>query len=237
MKRRLFAFYPLSAALALASCSGGGGSAGGGPGMPTGAPPVITQSYTFAPGHATAAPGDTAWDIIGVTTTLSGQFGSGGSNAYDTLRVDVTFVQDISNALPAPGQPLSTGTQLGVHVAIDNDGNPATGVYRACDVTSPVAPISYLSDQGNDPSRLSDGNYSIIGANGPIYLGGSNPPSEAVTIVKGHTLSQSFFLPAISVFTGPTAPKIGVVVAALNDNESTDCVPFANGIELFTTSS
>lgn len=103
MKRRLFAFYPLSVALALASCSGGGGSAGGGPGMPTGAPPVITQSYTFAPGHATAAPGDTAWDIIGVTTTLSGQFGSGGGNAYDTLRVDVTFVQDISNALPAPG--------------------------------------------------------------------------------------------------------------------------------------
>ncbi len=236
MKRRLFAFYPLSAALLLASCSGGGGSAGGGPGMPTGAPPVITQSYTFAPGHATAAPGDTAWDIIGVTTTLSGQFGSGGGNAYDTLRVDVTFVQDISNALPAPGQPLSTGTQLGVHIGIDNDGNRLTGVYSPCDLSSSLKPISYITDQGNYPSRLPDGNYTIIGVNGPIYLGASNPPSEAVTSTSGHTLSQSFFLPAISMFAGAAVPKIGITAASFNGGEATDCVPSGNVVELLTTS-
>ncbi len=235
MKRRLFAFYPLSAALALASCSGGGGSAGGGPGMPTGAPPVITQSYTFAPGHATAAPGDTAWDIIGVTTTLSGQFGSGGGNAYDTLRVDVTFVQDVSNALPAPGQPLSTGTQLGVHVGIDNHAIPSTGVYSACDLSNPIKPFSYFSDQGNYPSRLPDGNYTIIGPNGPIHSGASNPASEAVTTISGHSLSQSFFLPALSVFAGSTIPKIGVSVAVFNNNEPTDCEPFGTSLELATS--
>ncbi len=235
MKRRLNLLFPVLATVTFASCSGGG-SVGGSVSSPTGSPPVITQSYTFAPGHATAAAGDTAWDIVGVTTTLSGQFGSGGGNAYDTLRVDVTFVQDISNALPAPGQPLSTGTQLGVHVAIDNDGNPMTGVFGTCDPTNPVTPMSYRSDEGTYPSRLADGNYSIIGSNGAIYLGASNPPSEAVTSVSGHVLSQSFFLPAISVVNGAGAPHIGVLVDALNRNESTDCVPY-DRTELFTTGS
>ncbi len=88
--------------LALAACGGGGGGGGGSTPAP---PPPITFSHSFPAGDAVAQKG-TAWDIIGVTTTLTGQFGSGAGQLYDTLRVDTTFAQDISNALPAPGQSL-----------------------------------------------------------------------------------------------------------------------------------
>ncbi len=222
--------------LALAACGGGGGSGGGGGGAPP-PPPVITFSHTFPAGDAVAQKG-TAWDIVGVTTTLTGQFGSAAGQQYDTLRVDVTFSQDISNALPPNGQPLGGGTELGIHIAINSDGNISTGSYGTCSPGTTITPFEYITDQGNDPSRLSDGNYNIIGpGGGPLSQGGSNPPDEAVTAVSGHVLSQTFFLPAIGVNNGTAVPHIGISVAALNgaDLNATDCVPI--GIqEIYTDS-
>lgn len=215
--------------LALAACGGGGGPGPGGGGTPP-PPPAITFSHTFPAGDAVAQKG-TAWDITGVTTTLTGQFGSAAGQRYDTLRVDVTFAQDISNALPAPGQQLSVGAQLGVHTAINSDGNIATGTYAGC-ANPGLTPFEYVTD---DVSRLSDGNYGILGPGGLIYQGASNPPEEAVTSSSGHVLSQTFFLPSIAVNSGSSAPHIGVIVAAFNGNDSnaTDCVPLG-GLEMYT---
>jgi len=207
--------------LALAACGGGGGSGGGGGGAPP-PPPVITFSHTFPAGDAVAQKG-TAWDIVGVTTTLTGQFGSAGGQRYDTLRVDVTFAQDISNALPAPGQQLALGSQLGTQLGINSDGNTSTGTYPGCTNLGLTA-FEYITD---GVSRLSDGNYGIKGSGGLISSGGSNPPDEAMTNVSGHVLSQTFFLPALGVASGANVPHIGIIVAAFNglDPVATDCVP------------
>ncbi len=232
MRLRTFGWCALGATLALCACGGGGG--GGGTPPPT-SPPVVTENYTFPSGDATSSPGGTAWDIVGVTTKLSDQFHT--ANAYDTLEVDVTFAQDISTALPAPGQQLTGGGQLGVEVAIDVDGNPNTGVYGICNATNPLRPFEYLSDPGDDPSRLSDGNYSIIGPDGgPIYEGPSNPPAEAQTTISGNILKQIFYLVSLGVADGTSIPKIGVAAVSFNGlPHPTDCVPPGNGVEVFTT--
>lgn len=223
--------------LALAACSGGGGNGGGGGTPPP--PPVITFSHTFPAGDAVAQKG-TAWDIVGVTTTLTGQFGSAAGQRYDTLRVDTTFAQDISNALPAPGQSLAVGTsvgatQLGVNTAINSDGNTSTGTIPPCFNAGGIKPFEYLTD---DASRITDGNYGIYGPSGVLLSqGGPNPPDEAVTSVAGHVLSQTFFLPSIGVASGGNVPRIGISVAALNgiDPNTTDCVP-SGILEVYTDS-
>jgi hypothetical protein len=150
----------------------------------------------------------------------------------------VTFAQDVSNALPAPGQPLSGLGQLGVSIALDTDGNPNTGRFQTCNFNSPLKPFEYASDQGNDPSRLADGNYTIIGPTGPIYSGASNPAAEAQTTTSGTVLSQTFFLGSLNVTTGTKIPKIGIDIAATNGSGAgeTDCVP-SDGTEIFTDGS
>jgi hypothetical protein len=218
-------------ALALVPCACGGGGGGGAPPLP----PAVTESYSFPAGDAIAVGGGTAWDIVGVTTKLSDQFHT--ANEYDTLEVDVTFAQDVANALPAPGGQLLSGNQLGVKIALDVDGNPNTGAYGVCDATNPLRPFEYVSDQGNDPSRLSDGNYNIIdSAGGPLSGGAPNPPAEAQTTVAGHVLSESFYLVALGVTDGAVVPRIGIAVLAYNgDIETfTDCVP-KSAVEVFTT--
>jgi hypothetical protein len=201
----------------------------------------VIQTYTFPSGDATAAPGATAWDIVGVKTTLTGQFGNANGNSYDTLRIDVSFAQNVSNALPAPGQPLSTGTQLGIDIALDTDGNPNTGYTGGCDTANPLKPFEYTTDPGNDPSRLADGNYTILLNGNPIATGGENPPAEAMTSVAGNVMSETFFLTALGVHSGSAPPKIGVGVASFNGalinmgtTPATDCVPIAPTIEDFT---
>lgn len=212
----------LSMSFVLAACSGGGGSPG--PGSPAPPPPIV-KTYAFTPGHATSPSGGTAWDIIGVTTTLTGRLGGTGNQTYDTLRVDVTFAQDVSNALPAPGQKLSSLTQLGVAVGFDSDNNTATGTITDCRQNSNYRPLEYISDVGTDPSRLQDGNYSIIGPSGiPIYSGASSPGFEAVTNVSASVVSESFFLPAINT-NNAVIPKFGIIVASANYPDETDCVP------------
>jgi hypothetical protein len=234
--RRVSAFGGYLAMLLAAGCSGGGG---GGGSMPTATPPPpVVVTRTFPSGDATAAGGGTAWDIVGVKTTLTGQFASGGGNLYDTLRVDVTFAQDVSNALPAPGQPLSGLGQLGVSIALDTDGNPSSGIFKTCNASSEITPFEYESDQGNDPSRLADGNYSIVGPSGPIYSGPANPSAEAQISINYNVLSETFFLASINVFASKSVPKIGVSIAAGNGSGQgiTDCVPFTTS-EIFTDGS
>jgi hypothetical protein len=154
----------------LSACGGGGG--GGTSATPSSAPPpVVSFSHVFPQGDATAVQG-TAWDIVGVKTTLSGQFGDGAGQLYDTLRVDVTFAQNIANALPAPGQKLNSGAQLGIVISLGSVTNAANGAYDTCDVSSGVHPFDFVSDPGTSLGRLADGNYSIIDSSGgPIYSG------------------------------------------------------------------
>jgi hypothetical protein len=184
---------------------------------------------------AVAAGGGTAWDIIGVKTTLTGQFQNAGGNSYDTLRVDVTFSQNVENALPLPGQPLSGLNQLGISIGLDTDGNPNTGSYESCLQNPAQLPLEYTTDQGNDPNRLPDGNYTIIGPAGPIYVGTPNPAAEAQVFLSSNIMSETIFLSAVNVFDKQTVPRIGVTVTAVNGSESppTDCVP-ADGSEIFT---
>jgi len=239
MNRGLSICAIAASAVFTTSCSGGSGS--GVPAPSNTPPPLVTQSYTFPSGDATGS-GGVAWDIIGLKTTLSGSGNNALGNSYDMLRVDLTFSQDISNALPAPGTALNdTGTQLGVTVSIDSDGNPSTGNFGGCSGTSsPLKPFEYGTDQGNFPSRLADGNYAIIYKNQAIYSGASNPAAEAVVAVSGQTFSLSFNLNTLGVLAGTKVPRIGVGAAAFNSSiHSTDCVPTASSglVEVFTTPS
>jgi len=225
MNRQLSIGAAALSAVLLAACSGGGSGSGGPP--PITPPPVVTQSYTFPAGDAIAGKG-IAWDIIGLKTTLSGSGNNALGNSYDMLRVDVTFAQDVSNDLPAPGTPLDySGNQVGVRVFIDSDGNSSTGNIGVCNQSPPlITPFEYGSDQGNFPNRLPDGNYSILYNNQAIYSGSSNPPAEAVVAISGHTLSYTFNLNTLGVFTGAKAPRIGIAAAAFNSpGQPADCVP------------
>ena len=223
------------ATLTLAACSGGGSPISSGAPSAT-APPVVTRSYSFPVGDASASAGGTAWDITGVTTTLSGQFGDAGGDSYDTLRVDVTFVQGVSASLPIPGAALNSGNELGIRIGLDTDANPSTGEYSDCSNSGTLSPFEYSTDQGDAPSRLTDGNYAILKNGSPISIGGNNSPAEAMVNISGNTLSETFFLTAIGVGAGKIAPKIGILVSAFNgaDYASTDCVPKAPTSEVFT---
>jgi len=232
MNRQLFKRSLMVTCFALAACGGGGGGGGTPPpaNMP---PPEISFSHVFPQGDATATQG-VAWDIVGVKTTLSGQFGESIANLYDTLRVDVTFAQDLSNALPTPGQFLTSGSQLGISIGFDTDNNVQTGSYSACNQGGGIKPFEYVSDPGQQYGRISDGNYSVLSGGAPIYSGGPNPPAEAVASVSGHVLSETFFLPSLAVNAGSSIPKIALNVAAVNGSVvETDCVPSALG-ELHT---
>jgi hypothetical protein len=227
------------ASLFLASCSGGGGNSSPAPTVTE--PSPVVKSYSFPQGDATASSGATAWDIVGVTTTLSGQFANAGGDSYDTLRVDVTFAQNILNALPAPGQALISANQLGIGIALDTDNNVDTGNTRACVTSGSQLPFEYSSDQGNNPSRLADGNYNILMAGSPIESGGGNAPAEAMVSLSANTLSETFFLTTLGVHAGTSVPKIGIAVAAVNGTLMnaigrgyTDCVPAPPQIEILT---
>ena len=108
-----------------------------------------------------------------------------------------------------------------------------SGYYETCSGIPTSAPYQYESDAGDDPSRLSDGNYSILNDAGPIYTGGSNPGAEAQTTVSGHVITQIFFLETLGVETGSRVPNIKIGVATFNGAVAaypiTDCVPAGSG--------
>ena len=235
MNHRILRGSLLSTCIALSACGGGGGTGGGETPPPSqGAPPIVSFSHVFPQGDATAAQG-VAWDIVGVKTSLSGQSGDNAGQLYDTLRVDVSFSQDILNALPPAGTSLSSGSQLGVAIQFDIDHNAQTGSFDTCSAGSGLQPFEFVSDPGGDPGRLADGNYTIKSALGAIYSGSPNPPEEARVSVSGRVFTETFYLPAIDVNSGPSIPEVGLAVGVLNGAAAgtTDCVPAGSG-ELFT---
>jgi hypothetical protein len=211
----------IGAGLLAGGCSGSGS---GGPGAPPASPPPIVVNATFPAATATAAGGGTPWAITGVRTTLTGSGADAYGSPYDTLAVAVTFAQDVSGALPAPGSKLAKPGQLGLTVGLRTRGSGGIGDCRG------VLLFDFSSDPGSEPARLLDGNYNILsGAEGvPLQSGiaGGNPLDEAVTTVAGHVIVQTFRLLAIDGLAGGV-PDIGVGVGSFNGASTapTDCVP------------
>jgi hypothetical protein len=221
-------------AAAVTACGGGGS----GPSPQTTAPPPIVVTNTFPPNVAAPSGGGTAWDITQVTTTLSSVNPGASGNLYDTLQIDMTFQQDISNALPAPGTSLSQGNQLGVATFFDPDGNSTTGNLQGC-ATAGTTPFNYYSDEGKGLGRLVDGNYALDDIYGPAYTTGNTggtPGLEAVTNVAGNVLTQTYKLSAVGV-TGLTVSTLKIQFLVFNGLGApvTECVPL-NGSELAVTS-
>jgi hypothetical protein len=219
--------FIIAAASLFAGCSGGGG----GTTVPAATPPPpIVVTATFPAATATAAGGGTAWAITAVRTTLTGTGSAAYGSPYDTLQVAVTFAQDVAGALPAPGAKLAGPGELGIAVALATRGGGGIGDCRG-------APLfDFASDPGAVPARLLDGNYNILsGAQGvPLQSGlaGGNPTDEAVTMVDGHTIVQTFRLVAVDGLA-QGVPHIGVGVGSFNGSGSTrptDCVPASGSI-------
>lgn len=231
-----FTFVGLSILSTFITGCGGGG--GGSPSPPTASTPTpIIMDHPAAAGDTFSKSG-TAWDIVDVKTTLYGVSDNPNPSAYTYLKVDVTFAQDISSALPSPGQALTLGSQLGVQVAISDSPPP----------TASTAPFSCLTQSGQEfnffssgSPRLADSNYDIVnGANSNVSQPG-NINTEAQTTVFGNVISQTFRLGAIGVAETTTPPLLGVAVASANGNAipsiafftDTDCVP--RQVELYLT--
>ncbi|MGP6157729.1 MAG: hypothetical protein ACLPYS_09540 [Vulcanimicrobiaceae bacterium] len=163
-----------------------------------------------------------------MTTTLTDLNPGVTGQLYDTLQIDMTFQQDISSALPAPGQGLSLGTQLGVATFFDPDGNPATGDLQGCSASG-TTPFVYYTDEGAGLGRLLDGNYALENITGPAYTTGNAggfPGLEAVTSVAGHVLTQEYKLSAVGVVTAQI-PKLEVQFLVYNGLRGpvTECIP------------
>lgn len=219
----------------ITGCGGGGG---GSPSPPTASTPTpIIVDHPAAAGDTFSKSG-TAWDIVDVKTTLYGISDNPNPSAYTYLKVDVTFAQDISSALPSPGQALTLGSQLGVQVAISDSPPP----------TASTAPFSCLTQSGQDFSffssgtpRLADGSYGIGNAGAANVSQPGNVTTEAQTTVVGNVLSQTFRLGVIGVAETTTPPLLGIAVNSANGNSipsispftDTDCVP--RQVELYLT--
>jgi len=233
-----FTFVGLSLLSTFITGCGGGGGGGGSPSPPTASTPTpIIMDHPAAAGDTFSKSG-TAWDIVDVKTTLYGISDNPNPSAYTYLKVDVTFAQDISSALPLPGQALALGSQLGVGVVISNSPPAAAS----------VAPFSCLTQSGQNfnfsssgSPRLTDGNYDIVnGADHNVSQPG-NLTTEAQTTVLGNVFSQTFRLGVIGVAETPTAPLLGVSINSANGNAipsiafftETDCVP--RQVELYLT--
>jgi len=227
MRVRYLGFIFTAAAL-FAGCSGGGGA---GPAPAPTPPPPIVVTATFPAVAATAAGGGTAWAITAVRTTLTGSGGGADGSPYDTLQVAVTFAQDVTGALPAPGAKLAGPAELGIAVGLATRGGGGISDCRG----TPL--FDFASDPGAVPARLLDGNYNILsGAQGvPLQSGlpGGNPTDEAVTTVAGHTIVQTFRLLAVDGLAQGAVPHVGVGVGSFNGSgstEPTDCVPASGTI-------
>ena len=210
-------FFLLAAATALASCSGGSGSTGS---SELAIPPKnIVSTVTDPIGDATASTG-VAWDISQVQTTLSeGPF----KNEYLTLLVAVTFVQDVSAALPDPGQPLrGYPDRLGVEIYLNMDGNDGSGTSGyACSSTPNIPGVDAVVDAGGYGGRRPDGSYAILTDKGVVH-------DEAPVSISAHTITYTIDLAAWSLPpSGIQRTKIAVIAfngAGANGIE-TDCAP------------
>jgi hypothetical protein len=173
------------------------------------------------PGGDAAAPGGVVWDITQVRTTLvEGPF----RNEYVTLQVAVSFAQDVSSALPAPGGQLALHpNNLGVEILLDTDGNASTGTAEyACSSTPNISGVEAAVDAGGYHGRNTDGSYPILDTSGLRK-------DDAQVTVVGHTVTYSINLAAWGVpSTG--IQKTRVVAIAYNGfgaggGSATDCAP------------
>ncbi len=204
--------------IALAACGGGTNSSNDTSALAI--PPhniVVTQ--TDPTGDASASAG-VAWDITQVQSTLvEGPF----RNEYVKLQVAISFLQDVSSALPAPGQPLANNPgRLGVEILINKDGTNATGISEAaCSPTPNIGSIDAFVDAGGYNGRNADGSYPILDTSG-LKIG------DAPVNISGHTITYSIDLAALgSPATG--IPKTQIYVIAFNGygegGIETDCAP------------
>ena len=217
MRRTITRLLLLFGALTVAACGGGSGATGS---SDLAIPPNnIVATVTDAVGDARASAG-MVWDISQVQTTLiEGPFRS----EYLTLLVAVTFVQDVSVALPAPGQPLRGNPNgLGVEILLNVDGSDSTGTPEsACSQTQSSPGIDALVDAGGFEGRLSDGAYPMLTDAGVVH-------DEAPVSVSAHTVTYTVNLAAWSApATGIQKTKISVIAynGAGQNGIETDCAP------------
>ena len=217
LRQIITVFLLLAGTTAIISCGGGSGSDGSsGLAIP---PNNIVSTITDPPSDATASAG-TAWDISGVQTTLvEGPF----KNEYLTLLVAVTFVQDVSAALPAPGQQLiGNADRLGVQILLNLDGNDSTGTAGyACSRTANVPGIDAVVDAGGYGGRGTDGSYAILSDKGVLH-------DRAPVSVSGHTITYSINLAAWSApATGIQKTKVAILAfnGSGENGIETDCAP------------
>lgn len=201
----------------LTAC--GGGATGNGDSGLAIPPHNLTATRSDALGDTISGPG-TRWDITAVRTTLvEGPF----RNEYETLEVAVTFAQDVTNALPGPGQTLiGKPDLLGVEIFLNIDGSDATGTTTfQCSSVPNLPGIDAAVDSGGAGGRRADGSYPVVDANG-------YPQDEASVSVSGKTVTYSINLAAWGApATG--IPRTRVAVAAYNGSTTgsavTDCAP------------
>ena len=177
----------------------------------------MTVTRTYPSGRAIPVNGGTAWNIVGVTTILTGTMGNAGGNLYDTLTIKTTFDQDVTNALPPPGQTLNAPTELGVGVSFNTEAYGGSPGFKGC-------PSTELTGFQIDGSvRNTDGSYGLFGTNGAVT--GVVVPTN----VSGHVVTQTLPISAIGVFAGNSVPRFSITVGAVNGASGplgiTDCVP------------
>ena len=194
--------------LTLSGCSGGGG--GMAPTTAKTASPIV-RTFTFPQGDAKMPTSGTAFDIIGVKTTLSSQEGNANGDAYDHLTIETTFDQDISKAFPPPGtRAIDASPSQLLDVVFFQTGPTPT----IPDCASNTIRDNYRSDADTDAF----GNYPIEDSN-----------TVLANVVHGSTLIQSVPLSGLSIHAGAAIPHIGLVIEVSNGGQQqfffTDCAP------------
>ena len=203
----------------LAACSSASSGNNGSSGLAI--PPHNIVSTMVDPAGDAATPGGVAWDITQVKTTLvEGPF----RNEYVTLQVAVSFAQDVSTALPAPGGQLALHpNNLGVEILLDIDGNASTGTTEyACSTTPNVPGVEAAVDAGGYHGRNTDGSYPILDMSGLRK-------DDAPVSVVGHTVTYSIDLAAWGApSTGIQKTRVSVIAFngyGAGGGIATDCAP------------
>jgi hypothetical protein len=211
------------------ACSGSSTSNSGASGLAI--PPNNIVSRTADPVGDTIASGGTTWDITEIQTTLvEGPF----RNEYVTLQVAVSFAQDVSNALPAPGQDLvNHQNALGVEILLNIDGNTGTGIPEsACSSTPNIPGVDAAVDAGGYSGRSANGSYPILDTRGL-------KKDEAPISISGHTITYSIDLAAWGVpATGIQKTTISVIAvngSGPGGSSTTDCAPNAGPMSVSGT--
>jgi hypothetical protein len=152
------------------------------------------------------------------TTLVEGPF----RNEYETLKVAITFSQDVSGALPLPGGTLSGHPELlGIGILLNIDGNVSTGASGyICSSQPNIQGMDAYVDIGAYEGRLANGSYPIMDSNGI-------PKDEAAATATGHTVTYTINLAAWgNPSTGVPKSTLAVIAQnGANGGTPTDCAP------------